>query len=95
MLSLIRSTKKFENRVLDIVRHMGGGRPGGRPTFNWKEKRALGLDKEFGELKAGPFGYFEDIENHFAKDVEKSFIKLGDIEEYTAPDVPLLNRKKD
>ena len=30
------------------VRHRGGGRPGGRPTFNWKEKRELErLDAEY------------------------------------------------
>ncbi len=30
------------------VRHRGGGRPGGRPTFNWKEKKELErLDAEY------------------------------------------------
>ena len=30
------------NRI--VVRHAGGGgRPGGRPAFNWKEKKQLGI----------------------------------------------------
>lgn len=46
------------------VRHRGGGRPGGRPTFNWKEKRELerldaeylANNKEFDEFKFTKMG---------------------------------------
>ena len=45
----------------------GGGRPGGRPTFNWKEKKQLGLDAtKIKPFKLNPqMGYWDDIKDHF------------------------------
>ena len=45
----------------------GGGRPGGRPTFTWKEKKQLELDgKRLKPMRVNAdVGLFEDIEPYF------------------------------
>jgi hypothetical protein len=53
------------NRVLNYIPvRFGGGRPGRRPQFNWKEKRILGIDQGAAKLKPlrnWPFGWQEVI----------------------------------
>jgi len=49
-----------------IVRYAGGGgRPGGVPKFNWKEKKLLNINQKRKPLKLRPYGYWEDIEEFF------------------------------
>jgi len=45
----------------------GGGRPGGRPAFTWKEKKQLGLDgKRLKPMRVNAdVGLFEEIEPYF------------------------------
>jgi hypothetical protein len=62
---------------MTIVRHGGGGgRPGGKPTFNWREKQQLRLVQKQAkkELKVLPFGSFLDLAPFFdEKDGDKIF----------------------
>ena len=41
----------------------GGGRPGGRPTFNWKQRKLLGLDdlRNQREMRIKFAGDFNDL----------------------------------
>lgn len=43
----------------------GGGRPGGKPTFNWKEKKILNLTHVRKPVKMPLSGNFKMIEKHF------------------------------
>jgi hypothetical protein len=52
----------------------GGGRPGAKPTFNWKERRALGLEEVGKKRTKSPVrGDFADLEALVDKE---SFINI-------------------
>ena len=57
----------------------GGGRPGARPTFNWKERRALGLP-EAGEVapKTRKMGDFDDIAKYVSEDAMLDVLNQDD-----------------
>jgi hypothetical protein len=69
-----------------VVRHAGGGgRPGKRPTFNWKQKKILGLDKipekTFEEI-VRPTGNFSDIERFFNPEAGDRMVDLTTLEDF-------------
>ena len=63
----------------------GGGRPGGRPTFSWKERRDLQL-RERGEklkvFKLKDFGDFDDIKGFMDESRGDVIIDITDLEEF-------------
>lgn len=67
----------------------GGGRPGKRRTFNWKEKRILGLDKPkaktFEEVLR-PTGRLADIEPFFNEAEGDYKIDITDLDDFNPPD---------
>lgn len=74
-----------------VVRHAGGGgRPGGKPTFSWKQRKILGLDrknipinekirKEVGNLAS------EDELKKFVADNKGILIKIEPTDSFTIP----------
>lgn len=62
----------------------GGGRPGGKPTFNWKERRALNLDvlSKRKEFKVKPFGNFDELKPFFDEKVGDMTIDLKKVESF-------------
>ena len=62
-MEICRTLQRFTNPITRIaVRHGGGGgRPAGRPAFNWKEKKLLGLGETetLKPWKNKPSGYVE------------------------------------
>lgn len=79
----------FLKVALQTVRHAGGGgRPGKKPTFNWKEKKILGLDKprmkSFKEALK-PSGDFEDIEPFFDEKSGDMMIDITNLENFEPP----------
>lgn len=80
-----RSTSTTISSVLK--RHGGGGgRPGGKPTLNFKEKRILGVDKPYQRLKFRPTGQWSELEPFFDPSRGDFIIPLDGLEEYTEPD---------
>lgn len=79
-------------RLLSILQSKrfggGGGRPAGhgRPSFNFKEKKILGLDKKYKKFNPQPSGFFSDIEEFFdpARDVR---VKLSEKEDFEEPNM--------
>ncbi len=69
----------------------GGGRPGGKPTLNFKQKRILGLDKPFKRFKLRPFGDFDDHFEGFYNEAENNpkhiMINLGQHDVWKEPDI--------
>jgi hypothetical protein len=59
----------------------GGGRPGGRPAFNWKEKMALRIANKQAkkEIKVRPFGSLLDLEPHFDANRGDKIIDLSTV----------------
>jgi len=62
----------------------GGGRPGGKPTFNWKERKALKLDELASrkEFKIKPFGDFDDLKPFFDEKVGDVTIDLRSVDSF-------------
>lgn len=88
---------------VQLVRHAGGGgRPGGRPAFNWREKQQLRLSQKNAkkELKLRPFGSWLDIQEFFdeksgATMIEPSKVREGvTIKARDPSDDPDSNTKK-
>ena len=54
----------------------GGGRPGGKPTFNWKQRKELGLDnlKDEKDMRVKFAGDFNDLKSFM--DSSRYFTKL-------------------
>mmetsp|Transcript_22957 Transcript_22957/g.23608 ORF Transcript_22957/g.23608 Transcript_22957/m.23608 type:complete len:166 (-) Transcript_22957:110-607(-) len=88
---------------------LGGARPGGKPTFNWKQKLILKEDKEqevalspilpYGSSETTP--QFDKIFGHFKK-IDLSSLEEFDSSEYAKNNpsnlelgVPILGLKKD
>ena len=65
----------------------GGGRPGGRPTFSWKDKQALRLankaDKQQKPFKVLPFGDFKDIEPYLNASKGDFMVDITDSAEWS------------
>ena len=63
----------------------GGGRPGGKPTFSWKERRDLQL-REKGEklkvFKLKDFGDFDDIKGFMDESRGDVIIDITDLEDF-------------
>jgi hypothetical protein len=72
------------------LRHRGGGRPGKAPTFNWKQKKLLGLDgekmKTF-EESLKPMGNYSDIERFFDERAGDRKVELTSLENFEAESV--------
>lgn len=84
------------SHMLTIVR-FGGARPGGMPTFNWKERKQLKLDELRGTMKNWPHGDFEDIEKYIdTTDPSYKVIKLADLGDQALESFPIVpdSRKK-
>lgn len=67
------------------VRHAGGGgRPGTRPAFSWKEKVQLGLNdkKKLKPLKNSPFGFMDELMPHFNPEKGDKMIEITETTEY-------------
>ncbi len=68
----------------------GGGRPGGKPTFNWKERMELRLarkgDKRIKPFKVGPSGDWDDIAPYFDKNKGHTMIDITDLDTFEAPE---------
>ena len=67
----------------------GGGRPGGKPTFNWKERMALRLARK-GDQKVKPFrvvptGDWDDIAPYFDEAKGHSMIDITNLDSFEAP----------
>eukprot|EP01041_Mallomonas_annulata_P003705 gene3705-7368_t len=69
----------------------GGGRPGGRPAFNWKERKTLGLDGASKELKARPIGDFNDIEGFMDPSRGDILVNLTDLEHWDEPEKEMIS----
>ena len=91
MLGLLVALKRPPRLVVgsswaQAVRHAGGGgRPGGRPTLNWKQKQQLRLaNKAEKSIKMRSFGGgdFSEIEHLVGKDWMKSSVNLSTVAEY-------------
>lgn len=100
------------NRVINIRPHVfpsythiqirfggGGGRPGGRPSYNYKERRVLGIDEPYKKLKLRPWGFMEDIEHLIkldekAGDFEVDFAKTVNFKEPAFDYARTSNRKR-
>jgi hypothetical protein len=83
-MSLVR----FTNSSFSLIgkRFNGGGRPGGRPTFNWKEKKILGLDNtKLPPLKMRPSGLLEDIMPYFDESRGDFIIDITKLEKFEEP----------
>lgn len=84
--------------IICQVRNKGGGRPGGRPAFNWKEKKLLQLNQEKVVPKFLPTGYiyseqeFNQMVDTSRGDVAYNLSTMADFEdgEVTVP----YNKKK-
>lgn len=77
---------------LQTIRHAGGGgRPGGKPTFNWRERMQLRLtrkgEKKLKPLKITPTGDWEDVEAYFDESKGDTMINITELDEFEAPDV--------
>lgn len=67
----------------------GGGRPGGRPAFNWKEKMQLRIDNKEKKklLKNRPTGnYDEYLKPHFDASRGDMIIDLANLTNFKPPD---------
>lgn len=73
--SLVLITKRFAG---------GGGRPGGRPAFTWKEKKQLQLDgKRLKPMRVNAdVGLFEDIEPYFNPARGDKIIDITNMEKF-------------
>ena len=74
------------------IRHAGGGgRPGGKPTFNWRERMMLRLarkdEKKLKPLKIAPTGDWADLEAYFDESRGDTMINISELDEFEAPDV--------
>ena len=84
---------------VNIVRFAGGGgRPGGRPTFNWREKQQLRLSNKDAqkEMKLRPFGSWLDLEPYFNEKEGDKMIDPKKVPSYTveASDAATENTRK-
>lgn len=76
-------SKSINNTILKRYAG-GGGRPGGKPTFNWKERKQLGLDN----INKKPFklnpqmGLWDDIKDHFDESKGDKMIDITDLENF-------------
>ncbi len=93
---MIRFSRSFiQNTTLNSVimkRYAGGGgRPGGKPTFNWKQKKALGLDKpKLKPFKIRPeISLFDDIAPYFDPSRGDLIVPIGD--NFREPPYPYKN----
>ena len=68
----------------------GGGRPGGKPTFNWREKMALRLarrgDKKQKPLKITPSGDWDDLEAYFDEAKGDMMTNITKLDEFEFPE---------
>lgn len=71
----------------------GGGRPGGKPAFSWREVKQLNLEKKFVDVKLRPEGFFEDIESHMDPTRGDKLIPMGDNFSEIPVDLRVNNRK--
>ena len=77
------------------IRHGGGGgRPGGKPTFNWRQKMQLRLaqkgDKKLKPFKLAPSGDWEDIEAHFDESKGHTMVDITSMEQFEPPEMEIL-----
>jgi len=79
---LSRSSPPLFYAYQQPCRHAGGGgRPGGKPSFNWKERSALKLDN-FGsrnEFKIKPFGSYDEIKPFYDENAGDVTIDLNKV----------------
>jgi len=59
----------------------GGGRPGGKPAFNWKQRRSLKLDNigNSKEFKIKPFGSYDEIKPFYDENAGDVTIDLNKV----------------
>jgi hypothetical protein len=67
----------------------GGGRPGGKPTFQWKERKELNLPKIYKQkIKVNDFGLTDKLlADHFDESRGDHIVDLTDLDEWEQPDV--------
>ena len=69
----------------------GGGRPGGKPTFNWKERMELRLArkgaKKIKPFKMRPSGDWDDIAPYFDESKGHTMINITDLDSFEMPDI--------
>ena len=69
----------------------GGGRPGGKPTFNWKERMELRLArkgaKKIKPFKMRPSGDWDDIAPYFDESKGHIMINITDLDSFEMPDI--------
>jgi len=71
------------------IRHAGGGgRPGGKPTFSWKQKFQLRLDSKQKKkvYKSRPFGDFQELEEYIDPTRGDAIYEISD--GFTEPEMP-------
>lgn len=95
----IRFRGPFNRGVDAITRRFagGGGRPGGRPAFNWKQKKMLGLNEaRLKPFKLKPrYGVLEDILPYFDSSRGDMIVDITDLEKWEEPPNPYKNMEEE
>jgi len=83
----VRLPQSFQALVQQIRHAGGGGRPGGKPTLNWRQKQQLRLTTKENKTKLRTFGggNLSEIEHLLGKDWMKKAVDLSKVTEFKSP----------
>ena len=90
------TSRRFQLLFYQQVRH-GGSRPGGAPTFNWKEKRILNISNKpkLNLRKAEALAEdFDEIKKLLTENGEGKFIDLTNMTDFEEEEIDEASQRK-